>query len=390
MSLLWRRRSAEHSDSLVPSRSKAGGMRATTTRAMQQSVIWAAAKLHASVESLMPIDVYRVVDGIKIEVPTPPVLVYPSAFAEGHFDTIAEWLFARRMSLQVWGNCFGEIVRVNEGTGKPEQIQLVPAEDVACRVKGRQIVEYRFGKTVVSPDRVWHDRDNLVPGVPVGLSPIAYAMLAIETSAKAREFANEWFGASPTPGGHMKNTAKVLAPGQSDAIKAKFLDSQENGGLLVTGSDWTFTPMSARAIEAGFIEQMGHGDVELCRFMNTPAAMIDVAVTGTSSITYSNITQKNLDFMVGRMGPALSRTDDALSTLTPRPRFVKLNRGAFLAMDPASRADLMKTQIEARLRTPSELRVLDDQQPYTDADYAEFDRLFGVKNSAPTLKGIPA
>jgi hypothetical protein len=53
-------------------------------------------------------------------------------------------------------------------------------------------------------------------------------------------------------------------------------------------------------------------------------------------------------------------------------------------MDPVSRTDLMSAQIEARLRTPSELRVLDDKQPYTDTEYAEFDRLFGNKNQTPT------
>jgi len=94
--------------------------------------------------------------------------------------------------------------------------------------------------------------------------------------------------------------------------------------------------------------------------------------------------------MVGRMGPDLKRTDDALSSLLPRPRYARLVREAFLAMDPVTRADLMKTQIDSRQRTVTEVRGIDDKQAYTDADYAEFDRLFGSKNQTPTPKGLPA
>ena len=377
MSLFRRARRSATVESLIPSRSSST-TGVTTSAAMRQSVIWAASSLHAAVESMMPVDIFRLRDGIKMPVPTPPVLVRPSSFADGHFDSIAEWLYARRMSLQQWGNCFGEITQVNN-QGLPAQIQLVPSEDVTLRVKDRRIVQYKFGKTVMPVERVWHDRANLVAGVPHGLSPIAYALVAVETSALARRFANEWFKASPRPGGHMKNVAKVLSDGQATAIKAKFNASQEDGGLLVTGSDWTFTPLAARAVEAGFIDQMGYTDVELCRFMNVPASLIDVPVQGGASLTYQNITQKNLDFLVTRMGPELAATDTALSALTPKPQFVRLNRSAFLAMDPTARADLMKTQIESRQRTPSELRALEDQPPYTEADYAEFDRLFGAK-----------
>ena len=66
-------------------------------------------------------------------------------------------------------------------------------------------------------------------------------------------------------------------------------------------------------------------------------------------------------------------------------------RGAAFARLPAEeKAELMKTQVEARLRTPSQLRKLDDQPAYTEDDYAEFDRLFGSKNQTPAPKGLPA
>lgn len=385
-------RSRPEAQDLIPARASRGRNRKplTSRTAMQQSVIWAASNLHASIESMMPVDVFRLAEGIKVVTPPPPVLVSPSTFADGHPDSLADWLYARRQALKGWGNNFGEIT-ARDAFGLPAQIQLVPVEDVACRIKDYRIVEYRFGKTVFDARKVWHDRENLMPGVPVGLSPIAYAMLAIETSAAAREFQADWFASQAYPGGHLKNgDRKTLKSGEAETVKAKFNRDISAGDLFVTGSEWTFTPIQAKTVEAGFMDAMDYSDVELCRFMNTPANMIDVATSGTARITYQNITQGNLDYMVTRMGPSLAGTDAALTSLTPRPRFVKLTREAFLAMDPVTRTDLMRTQIEARLRTPSELRVLDDRQPFIEADYAEFDRLFGAKNQTPTPKVVPA
>lgn len=385
------RRAATLGDWAPTSRSFSGGKSSpvTSRTAMQQSVVWAASNLHAALESLMPVDVFRVIQGLKVEMNLPPILRSPSSFADGHPETLANFLYAVRMAKSIHGNAFGEITQ-RDAQGLPSQIQLIPTEDVTCSVKNYRITEYKFGQTVMEPRKVFHGRGVLMPGLPVGLSPIGYAMLAINTLGAAKGFTADWFGNSAFPGGHMKNTARTLNRTQAGAIKSQFKESQEAGDLLVTGKDWTFSPIQAKAAEAGFLEAIAATDVELCRYMNTPASMIDVAVNGTAVIQYQNLTQKNLDFMVTRMGPALKATDDDLSSWLPKPRFAKLNRNALLAMDPSAAADLMKVQIDARLRAPSELRALEDREPFTDAQLAEFDRLFGTKNPTPTPKGLPS
>ena len=213
-------------------------------------------------------------------------------------------------------------------------------------------------------------------------------MLSLRTSATARQFADDWFGNSGYPGGHLKNVAKTLRKGEAASVKAKFKRDVAAGDLFVTGNDWTFTPIQAKAIEAGFIEAMNSTDVELCRFFNVPANVIDVAISGTASITYQNITQKNLDFMVSRMGPNLKRRNDALSLLTPKPHFVRLNPSAFLAMDDLTRTQLLKSRIDARMLTPDQARHIDDLPALTDGDYAQFDRLFGNPNKSTPQEKI--
>ena len=364
--------------------------RMTSRLAIQQSVIWAALNLHASIDALMPIDVYRVVDGIKRPVPTPPVLVSPSSFGEGQPETIAEWLYQRRMALKGWGNFFGEIT-ARDALGLPRQIQPVPPEEVRMRISRWRIVEWYFGGVKMDPAKVWHERGAILPGNPVGMNAIASSMMSAEVAAIAAEYLADWFGNSATPGGILRNRQKVLGDTQKAKVKATYNSSVQNGDVFVTGADWEWVGTQAKAAESGFLEAMNVSDVQLCRFFDTPANMIDVPVQGSATINYANVTQKNLDYLIMRKASDLKRTDDMITgRLLPRPQYGKVNRAAFLAMDPASAADMMKVQIDARLRTPSELRMLDDHAPLTDADYAEFDRLFGSKNQTPAPKGLPA
>lgn len=130
-----------------------------------------------------------------------------------------------------------------------------------------------------------------------------------------------------------------------------------------------------------FLDEMKFGIGDVCRFFGVPGDMID-AETSSGSITYANITQRNLQLLIMNIGPAIGRREDALSEAVPDGQYVKLNTDAVLRMDPETRARVFGQQVRDRLRVPSEARELDNLQPFTDADYAEFDRLFGNQNKS--------
>jgi phage portal protein BeeE len=155
-----------------------------------------------------------------------------------------------------------------------------------------------------------------------------------------------------------------------------------NRDIFVTGNDWDYDMIQAEQAGADWIaaKQFGIGDI--ARFFDCPSDLIDASVSG-SSVTYANMTQRNLQFLVMSLGPAVSRRENALSRLSSRPRFVKLNRNALLAMDPQTQASVISTRITSRTLAPSEARALYDQAPFTEQQLAEFDRLFG-KGTQPT------
>lgn len=383
MSLFFSRTFGPDAAGLIPQRlgHTRGSVAVTSERAMTHSAVWAAKRLRADLISTSPVDCYRKLDGRNLAVPSPPVLVNPGGERVG----VQEWLYSSQSDLDGFGNCFG-LISERDGQGLPGRVDLVPAESVVVRMKKGELT-YVIGGKDYRPEEVWHERQFTTSGSPVGLSPLAHAAYSIGQYLSAQEFALDWFKQGARPGAHLKNTAKTLGRDESDAVKTRFKASVENGDVFVTGSDWDYEMIAAKASESEFLASMKFGIGDVCRFLGVPGDMID-AESSTGSITYANVTQRNLQLLIVNLGPAIARRETALSKWLPRPRFVKLNTDAVvLRMDPTSRAELNKTLIDSRQRTPSEVREKDDLPPFTPEQVSEFASLFTTK---PTPTGAPA
>lgn len=375
-------RAVQGLDSLIPQRG-ASAKSSTSYKAadrgtsLTHSAVWAGLRLRADIISSLPVDVFRLVDEVQMEMAKPSVMVEPASGMEW-----PAWMWASQLDLDSAGNHISLILEWNS-LGKPNVLQPVSIEDVTVLMKGWKIKGYRIGKTEYKPAEVWHERQYMLSGVPVGLSPIAYAAKSLGGYHSARDFALDWFTGSATPSQHLKNTAKVLDPKVSDAIKKRYKSSVSNGDVFVTGADWELKMLSATASESAFLEQQTFSLAEACRFIGVPGDMIDVE-SSSGSITYANITQRNLQLLTINLGPAILRRESAFTRgLLPAPRFAKLNRGAVLAMDLAARYESYGVGIEKRFLAPSEARALENRPPFTPEQEAEFGRLFGSKTQPP-------
>jgi HK97 family phage portal protein len=253
--------------------------------------------------------------------------------------------------------------------------------------KGR-LDGYRIAGVEYGVDEVWHEKQYTVGGLPVGLSPVAYAAWSIGEYLSIQDFALDWFGNGAIPSAHLKNTSRTLTNADTSLVKERFKAATAGRDLFVTGQDWEYQPIQAEAQGGDWIEAKNFGIADIARFFDCPADLIDAAVT-KGNITYANVTQRNLQFLIMHLGPAVSRRETALTKLTPQPRFVKLNADALLRMDPQGRALALNTQIDGRYLAPSEARELEDRPPFTDAQLAEFDRFWPPKTaSSPKPTGV--
>ncbi|MFE6025544.1 phage portal protein [Streptomyces niveus] len=387
MSLFHRRGAPPpRAEQLIPQRplQRAGTAVVTPDTALRNSAVWACLRLRANLVSTMPVDLYRRVDGIQVEVPKPPVLIAPGG---GKAD-MPEWLYNSQFDLDRSGNTFGIITAV-DGLGFPARIELVPVSEVTIKIKDGKLHKYRIYGHDYDPWEIWHEKQYTVSGLHVGLSPVAYAAWSIGEYLSIQQFALDWFGNGAVPSAHLKNTAKTIDPDAAEEAKRRFKAATTNQDLFVTGQDWEYKMIQAEAVGADWIEAKRYGVGDIARFFDCPGDLIDAAVSG-SSITYANLTQRNLQFLIMHLGPAVVRRENALSTLTSRPRFVKLNTDALLRMDPQTRATVLGAQITTRQLAPSEARELEDRPPFTESQLAEFDRLFGKGTTPAPQPAIPA
>jgi len=355
-----------------------GAVSVTNETALRHSAVWAALRLRANLISTMPVDLYRRVGGVQVEVPKPAVLVDPSGDQCG----IQEWLYSSQFDLDRAGNSVG-LITARDGLNFPARIELQPISETTVKTKGGKITKYRICGIEYDPSEVWHEKQYTVAGLPVGLSPVAYAAWSIGEYLSIQQFALDWFGNGGIPAAHLKNTAKSMDDGQARVIKERFKTATQNGDVFVTGADWEYNMLQAEQAGSNWLDAKSFSIGDIARFFDVPGDLVD-AVTSTGSITYARIDQRNLQFLIMHLDPAVVRRETALSRLTPSPRYVKLKRESLLRMDAQTRATVLKTQIDARTLTPNEARELEDRPPLTDAQLAEFTKIFGSPKAAPS------
>lgn len=347
-----------------------GTVNVTNDSAMRHSAVWACLRLRADLVSSMPVDVFRKIDGVQVAMPSPPILVSPG----GERVDICEWMYSSQVDLDRSGNVFGLITERN-GAGLPSRIDLQALSACSVRVKDG-VLRYRIDNKEYAPEQVWHERQYTVSGWPIGLSPVAYAAWSISGYLSSQQYGLEYFNGGQ-PGGILRNTSlEVIDPKIMAEAKARFKVAIEGRDIFVTGKDWEWTPVAAEAAELAFMEERKFSIGDVARFFGCPGDLIDAAVT-TGNITYANMTQRNLQFLIMNLGPAIYRRERALSRLLPQPRYVKLNSASLLRMDPLMQATVIALQIDKRILTPTEARELYDRPPLTDLQQAEFVEIYG-------------
>jgi HK97 family phage portal protein len=385
---LWAQRGAVvTADQLVGERTAARTSPTTVSaeQALRHSAVWACLRLRADLISQMPVDVFRQVGKVQFEVPKPMVLVKP----DGRWP-LQDFMALTQFDLDRFGNC-ASIIRAYDGAMRPAVLEPVPWTSCTVRGRGPHIDEWIIGGAKYGPEAVFHERQYPVAGSPFGLSPLAYAQMSIRGYLSAQEFANAYYSSGGVPLGHLKNTGKVLTGDESRLAKQRYSEAVTNRELFVSGKDWELDLSTATANDAAFIDEQKFSLLDVCRYLGVPGDMID-AETSRGDITYANITQRNLQLLVMNLAAPMKRREDALSDrLVAAPRFVKLNEGALLRMDLASRYATWKLAIEARFMAPSEARALDNREPFTPEQIAEFELLGLNKTPAPApTNGAPA
>lgn len=382
MAILFKKRGLGDTNAeLIPSRrlTRSGSVNVDPDTALRSSVVWAALTARANMISTTPIDVFRKVSGIQVEVPKPNVLVNTGGQRVG----IQEFLHNTQFDLDRVGNTYGIISEV-DAAGMPARIDLVDHRTVTVRVNRESgAVTYQIGSKFYLEDEIWHERQYTVSGFVMGLSPVTYAAWSIGQNQSALDFGLEWFAnGGSVPSGHLKNVAKQLAADEAETIKRRFKSAISGRDVFVTGNDWTYETVLTESNNSQFLETQQASESQIVRYFGMPGDIIGVASNNKSAITYASVSQRFLELLIIHLGPVFARREAALSKLVAEPRFVKFATDSILRMDPEARARMFALQISSKQRVPSELRQLDNLAPFTPAQLQELEDL-NIVSTAP-------
>jgi HK97 family phage portal protein len=350
-----------------------GAMRIGTTWMCVNKIAWSMAMMRP-----LPYTGPVVGFGAATRLPPSPMLSKPSSDATMTAFTYMTWV-----SLLLRGNGYG-LIAARDQLGNPSQIELQHPDHVRVTKTTSGEYEYRVRNVLIEdPSMVWHKSIFRMPGSRVGMSPISYAAGKSRMVQSAEAFGQGWFDGGGQPSGILTNKdVKKVEQEQANSVKARFMAAvRGKHEPVVLGAGWDYTKISVSAEESQFLNTIAAGETEICKFFLMKPQMIGTAPSG-SAITYANVEDNSLDFLMFPMTPWMLEYEQWLSEWVPASQYVKLDSSPLLRTNMLNRMQAYHMMIGSRAFTQDEIREMEDRPPLTAAQTAQIDAM-------PAIPPIP-
>lgn len=335
----------------------AGLPRVTQSSAMQLLAVYGSVRLIADSISTMPVDVFRQdAAGLAIEQTGPAWLSEPTPDL-----TFEAWLGQVLSSLLLHGNAYVQVFRA--GARIVALVPLDPAVVSVRREGGRKVFAIN-GRDAVGVE-ILHVQALMLPGTDVGLSPIEYARQSVGLGLAAQQYGAEFFAGEGNMPGVIEMPGDAL-PGQEAELAKQWRRKRTTGGrglpgVLKNGAQWKPTGVTNEQAQFLATRQYTAAEIAGQMFLVDPSDL-GIPVQGTS-LTYSNLEQRNARRVQVTLLPWIVRLERALSSLLPAPRYVKFNVSGLLRGDQKARYESYAIGILNGFLDPSEPRGWEDLGP---------------------------
>jgi HK97 family phage portal protein len=338
------------------------GVRVTTESALQLLTVLGCVQFIAGQISMLPVDVYRKVDGASVEQTPPPWLRRPTPTL-----SFQDWVGQMLSSLMLAGNAYAWVQR-SPTAGVVSLTPLDPATVSVDRVQGRKV--FRLNGDMRPDAEILHIPGIMLAGKDVGLSPIEYARQSIGLGISALEFGSKFFDGE----GNMPGVIETPGPMQPDQIKN--LASQWRAkrtragrglpGILTDGGQWKMTGVTNEQAQFLATRQFTAAEIAGQMFLVDPSEL-GIPVNGTS-LTYANLEERKIRRKEVTLQPWVTRLEASLTALLPQPRYVRFNFGAYLRGDLMSQYSAGAMGIQNDFLTPNEVRTWFEYPPLPGGD----------------------
>jgi HK97 family phage portal protein len=359
----------------------------TVDSSLQLDVVWACVRLIADTIATLPLQVYaRDKQGRGIIDDKNPLyrILHDSPNAD---MTAVEYWTAVVAAILLWGNSYGAIARKNDDP--TSKVGSLPGPDnpivaitpmrpdrvtVRRNVDGTLTYHYSFQGFIADLEeyQVLHIKGFSLDGL-VGISPISQARQNLASSMAAEKVAGSFFRNGMNPSMVMEAPTYLTDPQREQAkgIIERFSGAMNTGGVPLMEGGWKLTPVTIKPEDAQLLQTRSFNVEQMCRWFMVPPPMI--GHTEKSTAWGTGLEQMNLWFLMYCLRPHLERIEQAImkSLMTAEEAvasYVEFNVDGILRSDSTIRAALYKTQIAFGLKTPNEIRALENDAPDPDGN----------------------
>lgn len=342
--------------------------------AMRTGAVWGCVNKIAWSLAMMRPQPYRGQPGLAGEsakAAVPPMLVSPSADAGMVAFTYMSWV-----SLLLRGNVYGVILE-RDRLGYPQQIELQHPDQVKVKRLTDGSYEYRLRNEVIGERELWHRAIFRMPGSRVGMSAIQYSARTTRAVQAAEHFGLDFFETGAHPSGILTNkNANKISQEQAQRVKDTFLAATRGTREpVVMGGGWDYSQIQVSPQDSQFLASIDAGKATIAEFFLMKPQMMGWGASGSGSLTYQNVENAALDFLMYPLTPLLVQWEQWLAEWLPRGVWVKLDTSPMLRTDLLSRMRAYHMMIGSRGWTQDEIRAMEDYPPLTPEQRAEVDAL---------------
>lgn len=238
---------------------------------------------------------------------------------------------------------------------------------------------------VFTADEIIHLKNNSLDGGYTGVSTIRYASLSLSLSANADKQTNNGLLSGNQKSGFLVGGNELQGLGALDTEVADRVADRVNSEIAqgrriirLSGS-MQFIESSMSNSDAELLEVRKYSVLDICRFFGVHPYM----VFADQSTNYKEAENSQINFLNQTLQPLILQIEQEFSVkLLPRGRraseCIRFDLSRLFATDLRTRAEYVKSSVEAGVMTPNEGRIFENREPIDGGD-----QLFITCNVAP-------
>ena len=380
----------------------------TVDSSLQLDAVWSCVRLISETIATLPLFIYKRDDSGRGIIDDKHPL-YRILHDRPNADmTATEFWTATVAAILLWGNSYAAITRKNDegniasdpGPDNPV-IAITPMRPDRVTVRrhtdGTLTYHYSFQGFIANLEesQVFHIKGFSLDGL-VGIAPISQARQGLATAMAAEKTAGSFFRNGMRPSAVMEAPTYLTDPQREQArgIIERFSGAMNTGGVPLMEGGWKLnTAISLPPEDAQLLATRAFHVEQIARWFMVPPPMIGHMDKSTAWGT--GLEQMMQWFVMFSLRPHLERIEQAISkslmTATDQlESYAEFNVEGLLRGDSKSRAELYKTLITYGLRTPNEIRALDNEAPDPNGnDLLVMSTMLPIKLLGEFVRGRP-